>query len=707
MKRMLLNATHAEEMRVAIVDGQTLVDVDIESAVRSARKGNIYKGIVKKVEPSLEACFIEYGAERQGFLSKKDIYRGYFSNYEPGIEFSDIKIGEEIQQGQELIVQVQKDERSNKGAALTTFINLAGRFMVFMPNNPKGNRISRNIDGAARTEIKEIISTLNMDKLHSLIIRTEALGRTREELQWDLDFLARLWENIEQAANASSGPFLIYQESNLIVRSMRDHLSKNISEIITDDEEVFERAGRFMKQVAPDNKAQLKLYTDSTPLFSRYQIEGQIRSAFDREVKLSSGGSVVIDHTEALTAIDVNSRKATKGTDMEETALQTNLEAVEEIARQLRFRDLGGLVVMDLIDMENLENRRTVETRLKKFLRVDRARVQVGQISEFGLLEMSRQRIRSSITDISYRTCPRCNGVGSVRSVVSATIDLLRSIEEESIKPQTEGIRAQVPLDMFTYLFNEKRHEMLELESRLGKPVTIIPSKTLDNPLVERIKSDELDRISGVFSYQQDIQPEPQAPDKRPRPSSKPAEQARVHPDQIEHTPLPRPGNGTSGSFIGNLLARISGLFVRSDKQQKPSGQNRRRGSPKPTGSQNRKPKQGGRKRGSGGQRAASAPGSRERKPAGTKKPGQKTSRSGKRPEQGNRKPDDNKARHQQRKGQAHKQGDGRQPPGKQPRNQSADKSEPDKRRPAESAQVAHSHLDVPADIPDDIGNRK
>ena len=465
MKRMLFNATHAEELRVAIVDGQKLIDLDLESAVRSERKGNIYKGIVTKVEPSLEACFVDYGAEKQGFLPLKEIYREYFKKYDSKTSITDLKIDSVIKEGQEMIVQVDKDERGTKGAALTTFVSLAGRFLVFMPNNPKGGGISRRIAGEDRTELRDILSKLDIGSQHALIARTEGIGRTQEEMQWDLDFLNKLWETIEQASSGPKAPFLIYQESNLIVRSIRDHLSKGISEVIVDDEEVYDRAERFIKQVMPHNLNKLKLYKDSVPLFSRYQIEGQIDSAFNREVTLPSGGSLSIDHTEALIAIDVNSARATKGGDIEETALHTNLEAVEEVARQLRIRDMGGLVVIDLIDMSVSRNQRTVENRLKDSLKADRARVQVGHISRFGILEMSRQRLRSSISDMNYRVCPRCEGMGTIRSVVSSSLHLLRIIEDEALKENTEAIQVALPLDMATYLLNEKRHELYQLES--------------------------------------------------------------------------------------------------------------------------------------------------------------------------------------------------------------------------------------------------
>ena len=507
MKRMLFNATHPEELRVAIVDGQKLLDLDIESAIRNEKKGNIYKAIVTKVEPSLEAAFVDYGAEKHGFLPLKEIYREYFRNYDSRKPMSDVRIDQVIKEGQEMIVQVDKDERGTKGAALTTFISLAGRFLVLMPNNPKGGGISRRISGEDRAELRDALADLEVGSEHALIARTAGIGRSKEELQWDLDFLKKLWDSIEMAAESAKAPFLIYQESNLIVRTIRDHLSADISEIIIDDEEIFERAQRFMNQVMPHNLARLKQYQGNIPLFSRYQIESQIESAFTREVRLSSGGSIVIDHTEALISVDVNSARATKGGDIEETAFQTNLEAVEEVARQLRIRDIGGLVVIDLIDMTVGKNQRSVENRLKEALRPDRARVQVGKISRFGLLEMSRQRLRSSISDANYRPCPRCNGIGTIRNVVSSSLNLLRIIEDEALKENTEAIQVALPLDMATYLLNEKRHELNQLEARLASRIIIIPNERLASPHFElrRLRSDELDELGTTPTYQQKV----------------------------------------------------------------------------------------------------------------------------------------------------------------------------------------------------------
>ncbi len=576
MKRMLFNATHAEELRVAIVDGQRLVDLDIESAIRSEKKGNIYKAVVTKVEPSLEACFVDYGADKHGFLPLKEIYRSYFTNYDSKTSISNIKIESVIKEGQEMLVQVDKDERGTKGAALTTFVSLAGRFLVLMPNNPKGGGISRRISGEERTELKRALDGLEISKEHALIARTAGIGRSEEELQWDLDFLLKLWETISEASRGLKAPYLIYQESNLIVRSIRDHLAADISEIIIDDDEIFERAKRFMTQVMPHNLSRLKSYKDNVPLFSRYQIEHQIESAFNREVNLPSGGSLVIDHTEALISIDVNSARATKGSDIEETALQINLEAADEVARQLRIRDLGGLVVIDLIDMTINKNQRLVESRLKDALKPDRARVQIGQISRFGLLEMSRQRLRSSISDANYHSCPRCEGMGTIRSVVSSALNLLRVIEDEALKENTEAIQAILPLDIATYLTNEKRHELKQLEARLASRVIIIPSAEILNPhyQIKRLRSEELDQLSGIASYKQTTELENTKEDVMEHLKSAKAEKPKIQLDELTHStpptrPKPKPSEEKKSPPRQSLWKRIRlFLFGESDVKE-------------------------------------------------------------------------------------------------------------------------------------------
>ncbi len=502
MKRMLFNATHPEEYRVAIVDGQKLLDLDIESSASYMKKGNIYKAKVTRVEPSLEAAFIDYGSERHGFLPMKEISRNYFTNYDGNKPISQIKIQDVIKEGQELIVQVEKDERGNKGAALTTFISLAGRYLVLMPDNSKGGGISRRIEGKERQELREAMSQLDTPNEHALIARTAGIGKTAEQLQWDLEYLLRLWNAIKEASEKAA-PFLIFQETNLIVRSIRDHFKNDMSEIIIDDEEVFERASRFMNQVMPHNSIKLKLYKDTVPLFSRYQVEHQIESAYSREVQLSSGGALVFDHTEALISIDVNSARSTKGADIEETALNTNLEAASEIARQLKIRDLGGLIVIDFIDMMVSKNQRAVENRIRDELESDRARVQVGKISRFGLLEMSRQRLRSSISEANYQTCPRCEGTGHIRGVSSSALSILRIIEEESLKENTEAVVAHLPVKTATFLLNEKRHEVNLIETRLATQVYIIPTGDLETPhfKIKRLRAEDVDEMPDLPSF--------------------------------------------------------------------------------------------------------------------------------------------------------------------------------------------------------------
>ena len=430
MKRMLINATQREELRVAIVDGQSLFDIDIEIPSKEQKKANIYKGRITRVEPSLEAAFIDYGSDRHGFLPLKEISREYFPE---GVDINRAGIRELIREGQEIVVQVDKEERGTKGAALTTFISLAGRYLVLMPNNPRAGGVSRRIEGDDRQNMREVMDQLKIPEEMGIIVRTAGVGREAEELQWDLDYLLQMWKAISEAAQARSGAFLIYQESRLIIRALRDYLRADVGEILIDSEEVYEDAKLFMQQVMPQNLRKLKLYKDPVPLFNRFQIESQIENAFDRQVRLPSGGSIVIDHTEALTSIDINSAKATKGSDIEETAFNTNLEAAVEIARQLRLRDAGGLIVIDFIDMDSPRHQREVEDKLRDALRMDRARVQVGRISRFGLLEMSRQRLRPSLGDTTQIICPRCEGHGRFSGVESLSLSILRLVEEEAM----------------------------------------------------------------------------------------------------------------------------------------------------------------------------------------------------------------------------------------------------------------------------------
>jgi ribonuclease E len=493
MKRMLFNATQAEELRVAIVDGQKLIDLDIESSAKEQRKSNIYKGIITRIEPSLEAAFVDYGSERHGFLPFKEVARSYFR---PGVDVGRARIQDALAEGQELIVQVDKDERGNKGAALTTFISLAGRYLVLMPNNPRGGGVSRRVEGEDRNELRDVLDQLEIPAGMSVIGRTAAIGRTLEELNWDLSYLMQLWRAIEQAAHQQSGAFLIYQESSLVIRAIRDYFHQDIGEILIDTESIFEQAQQFMGHVMPGNVGRVKLYKDDVPLFSRFQIEHQIESAYSRALSLPSGGGLIIDHTEALVSIDVNSARSTRGADIEETAFRTNLEAADEIARQLRLRDLGGLIVIDFIDMESGRNQREVENRLRDALKYDRARVQMGKISRFGLLELSRQRLRPSLGETSHSSCPRCHGTGHIRGTESTALHILRILQEEAMKDNTAAVHAQVPVDVATFLLNEKRVDLQLVEARHRVSVTLVPNIHLETPnyTVTRLRHDDLNQ---------------------------------------------------------------------------------------------------------------------------------------------------------------------------------------------------------------------
>jgi ribonuclease E len=490
MKRMLFNATQQEELRVAIVNGQKLIDIDIETAGRELRKSNIYKGVITRIEPSLEACFVSYGEERHGFLPFKEVARGYFKE---GIDVRNTSIKEALREGQEIMVQVEKEERGNKGAALTSFISLAGRYLVLMPNNPRGGGVSRRVEGEDRQELRETMDQLDLPTGMSVIARTAGIGRNVDELQWDLNYLMQLWRAIEGAGKSAPGAFLIYQESSLVIRAIRDYFQPDIGEILIDTDEIYEQAQQFMSHVMPDMVHRVKRYSDDVPLFSRFQIEHQIETAYSRTVPLPSGGAIVIDHTEALVSVDVNSARSTRGGDIESTAFNTNCEAAEEVARQLRLRDLGGLIVIDFIDMENAKNQREVETRLKDALRYDRARVQMGKISRFGLMELSRQRLRPSLSEGSHVTCPRCNGTGHIRDTESSALQVLRIIQEEAMKEHSAAIHAQVPVDVAAFLLNEKRGEILKIETRHRVTVILIPNTHLETPhyKLERLKHDD------------------------------------------------------------------------------------------------------------------------------------------------------------------------------------------------------------------------
>ena len=493
MKRMLFNATQPEELRVALVDGQRLYDLDIETSTREQKKSNIYKGKITRIESSLEAAFVDYGSERHGFLPFKEISRSYFNPAQANIPGRGIK--DLLREGQEIMVQVEKEERGTKGAALTTFISLAGRYLVLMPNNPRAGGVSRRIEGEERSELKDVMNALQVPDGMGLIVRTAGLGKSAEELQWDLDYLIRLWQAIEEAAaQPRQAPYLIHQESNVVIRAIRDYLRKDINEILIDDPTVYNEAVEFMQHVMPHNLHRVKLYQDSIPLFTRFQIESQIESAFRRDVRLPSGGSIVIDRTEALVSIDINSARATRGGDIEETALNTNLEAADEVACQLRLRDLGGLIVIDFIDMTPARNQRLVEDRLKEALKADRARVQVGRISRFGLLEMSRQRIRSSLGETSQIVCPRCNGQGTIRGVESSALSLLRIIEEEAMKESTGRVEVQLPVNVATFLLNEKRDAVSAIEKRHEISIVLVPNTDLMTPNYElkRIRAEDM-----------------------------------------------------------------------------------------------------------------------------------------------------------------------------------------------------------------------
>jgi ribonuclease E len=506
MKRMLFNATQPEELRVAIVDGQKLIDLDIESAGKEQRKSNIYKAVITRIEPSLEAAFVEYGGTRHGFLPFKEVSPQFYLNGGGGRP----SIKEALREGQELLVQVEKDERGNKGAALTTYISLAGRYIVLMPNNPNGGGVSRRIEGEDRNELRDVLAQLEVPQGASIIARTAGIGRNLEELQWDLNYLTQLWDAIENAAKSEKAPSLIYLESSLVVRAIRDYFHPEIGEILVDTDDIFQQAQAFMSTVMPGNVDRIKRYRDDVPLFSRFQIEHQIESAHARQVNLPSGGAIVIDHTEALTAIDINSARATRGSDIEATALNTNLEAADEIARQMRLRDLGGLIVIDFIDMESSRNQREVENRLRDALHYDRARVQTGKISRFGLLELSRQRLAPSLEETSYTPCPRCNGIGHIRGTESSALNILRIVQEEAMKEHSAAIHVQVPIDVATFLLNEKRADIHRIESRLKVSITLIPNQHMETPhySVSRLRQDDMTSENQQASYKLVERPE-------------------------------------------------------------------------------------------------------------------------------------------------------------------------------------------------------
>ncbi len=562
MKRMLINATQPEELRVALVDGQKLYDLDIESGSREQKKSNIYKGKITRIEPSLEAAFVDFGAERHGFLPLKEINREYFSK-DPGP--GRINIKDVLKEGQEVIIQVDKEERGNKGAALTTQVSLAGRYLVLMPNNPRAGGISRRIEGDERSELREAMKGVEVPDKMGVIVRTAGIGRSAEELQADLDYLVRLWDAIQRASEERSAPCLLLQESNVIIRAVRDYLRHDIGEVLIDTDEAYEEALSFVQQVMPSFQNKFKRYSDSIPLFNRYQIESQIESAFQREVKLPSGGSIVIDPTEALVSIDINSSRATKGADIEETALNTNLEAADEIARQLRLRDMGGLVVIDFIDMLSPKNQREVESRLKKALEMDRARIQVGRISRFGLMEMSRQRLRPSLEETSGHVCPRCNGTGVVRDIQSTGLSILRLIEEEAAKENTGEIRAIVPVSVATFLLNEKRNLIAAIEARHSSKVVVIPNPNMETPHYEVLRLRLDDSLIGEVSYEHKLEEDEvdygmEAVTRDVPKAQQAAVKSVPRPTAVETPVAPAAAPATAGLF-GRLTKVISSLF--------------------------------------------------------------------------------------------------------------------------------------------------
>lgn len=597
MKRILINATQPEELRVAIVDGQKLLDLDLEIPSRGEKKGNIYKGRVSRVEPSLDAVFVDYGTERNGFLPLRAIHPQYFR---AGTSES-TPLRERLAEGQELVVQVDKEERGNKGAALTTYVSLAGRFLVLKPNDGRAAGVSRRIEGEEREELRRVLADLTLPDGTGVIVRTAGHGRSLEELQWDLDYLLQVWQAIRTAAESRPAPFLIYQEDSLLMRVLRDHMRSDIGELVIDSPRLYEEARAFAARVVPQHVDRIKLYQDTTPLFMRYQIESQIAQAFQREVTLSSGGRITIDRTEALIAIDVNSARATRGGDIEETALQTNLQAAEEIARQLRIRDLGGLIVIDFIDMENPKSIRQVETALSEALELDRARVQVGRLSRFGLLELSRQRLRSSLEESTQVVCPRCKGAGSIRSVESSAVQILRLLEEEALKENTARVVAYLPLEVATLFVNEKRHVLAAIEARYGTQIVVLPSPRLEVPeyRIERERVDDARDAQPLDLLARTMQGEPE----RPRPAETvPAAPARSLEPAVKSIPRPtaaplpspRPQRAARRSFWARLWAWVA----------RPSA------APAPSPSARRSPG-AGRRGGHGGSAESSRPGGR------------------------------------------------------------------------------------------------
>ncbi|MYD96433.1 MAG: Rne/Rng family ribonuclease [Gammaproteobacteria bacterium] len=590
MKRMLVNATQPEEVRVALVDGQKLYDLDIENRTYEQKKGNIYKARVVRVEPSLEAAFVDFGSDRHGFLPVKEIARSCFKQPVEGR----VNIQDVLEEGQELIVQVEKEERGNKGAALTTFLSLAARYLVLMPNNPRAGGISRRIEGDNRDSLREALSSLDIPNGMGVIVRTAGIGREADDLKWDLDYLLQLNEAVEKAAEELSAPKLLYQENNVIVRAIRDCLRRDIGEVLIDGKEAFDQAHEFIDPVMPQYKNRIKFYDEPVPLFNRYQIESQIETAFQHEVKLQSGGSVVIDPTEALVSIDINSARATKGADIEETALNTNLEAADEVARQLRLRDVGGLIVIDFIDMVSNKNQRAVEARMAEALQADRARVQIGRISRFGLMEMSRQRLRPSLEELTTEICPRCTGQGRIRDIKTLSLSILRVVEEESLKERSSIVRARVPLSVAAYLLNEKRQEVADIEARTDTHIVVVPAMELETPQynIQRIREDTAETEASVPSYELTAPVATDLPDVRDaRPAASQPQEAAVRVVQVapppskearEESTAPPKGRSEGGRFSRMLRSVGTNLFgggapSEPAEQPKPASKGRRR----------------------------------------------------------------------------------------------------------------------------------
>ncbi|MGH1371553.1 MAG: ribonuclease E [Cellvibrionaceae bacterium] len=601
MKRMLINATQPEELRVALVDGQWLYDLDIENRNRKQKKANIYKARITRIEPSLEAAFVEYDEEdqtRHGFLPLKEISRQYFSKSPKEIE-GRVRIKDVLKEGQELVVQVDKEERGNKGAALTTFVSLAGRYLVLMPNNPRAGGISRRIDGEDRAELRDALSKIEVPSGMGVIVRTAGVGRSAEELQWDLNNLLKLWTSIEEAAGVSTAPKFLFQESNVLYRAIRDYLRLDIGEIIVDQKESYEVVQALIAQMMPDSGNKVKLYEDDTPLFNRYQIESQIETAFEREVKLPSGGSIVIDVTEALISIDINSARATKGSDIEETAVRTNLEAADEIARQLRLRDMGGLVVIDFIDMQPVKNQREVENRMRDALSMDRARVQIGRISRFGLLEMSRQRLRPSLGETTSKVCPRCSGQGSIRSTKSIALSILRLVEEEAQKERSAEIRAITPVAVATYLLNEKRKAISNIENRNDTRVLIVPNEHMVTPHfeVQRLRDDEAGSIETSYKIVAATE-ETATEELKAKPDAAPAAQPAVQQLQpAEVAPAPAPVTKEEPKKPGLLTRIMHALFGDPEEKRKAEEEEERRQKRNQRNQRNRRGNNGNRNR--------------------------------------------------------------------------------------------------------------